>query len=305
MTWWSIHSRTLRPAWRRPSHSWRPARPRFPQAGHDQLQLQRAQRRHGGRGPERCRQPQRQVRVGRLVAVEAGRRGAHADRLMRAAAVVVGDPVVDDLLGHLQARERRQGGQQLASQRLVEPLHLAGGGRTPDPGEPMGDGVLAADAIEQHLGRSGLAEAAGELAPVVCEDLLGHPIATQRRREGCTHRPAGGPSDQGGDDTEPGVVIQPADQLAHAAIGQPDPAHDVQLPQLHRPLPLPASPVATSASASARLDQLVADQDPVDPSPRRCWRHPATLEFMPEPQRPQPGCWRRSSQTATSTWTEA
>jgi hypothetical protein len=62
----------------------------------------------------------------------------------------------------------------------VEPLHLAGGRRTPDPGESMSDAVLAADPIEQHLGRAGLAEAAGELTAIVGQHLSRHPIATQR-----------------------------------------------------------------------------------------------------------------------------
>jgi hypothetical protein len=45
--------------------------------------------------------------------------------------------------------------EQLGLQRLVEPFDLAGGGRAADPGEPVGDLLFAADAVEQDLGRVG------------------------------------------------------------------------------------------------------------------------------------------------------
>jgi hypothetical protein len=80
------------------------------------------------------------------------------------------------------------------------------------------------------------------------------------------------------------VVIDPADQLGLGAVSQPDAADDVQLPQLHWGLALPAAPVA-AAAAPAGLDQVVADQDAIDPRPRRHRRPPAALELMLEPQR--------------------
>jgi len=85
---------------------------------------------------------------------------------MRPTLVVVLHPSIQDLLGDLGAGQRRQGGQQLLAQGLVEPLDLAGGGRGPDPGEAVGDAVLPQDPLEQHLGRAGLAEPACELGAV-------------------------------------------------------------------------------------------------------------------------------------------
>jgi hypothetical protein len=260
-----------------------------PTGRHDHLDLQRPQRRRDRR-VELGGQPQRQIIAGRLFGMEADGGGGHADRLVRTAAVVVIDPVVDHLLGHLQAPKRWQGGQQLGPQGLVEAFDLAGGGRAADAGEPMGDGVLPADPVEHDLGRAGLAEPAGELAAIVGQHLGRYPMAAQRRGEGGADGPAGGPSDQGGDDTEPGVVVDAADQLELAAVGQPDPANDIQLPQLHRPIPLPTPPVASAAPAAARLHQPVADQDAVDPRPRRHRSNSTLLELMLQPQRPQPGC---------------
>jgi hypothetical protein len=208
---------------------------------------------------------------------------------MRTAAVVVADPVVDDLLSDLQARERWQGGQQLSPQRLVEPLHLAGRGRAAHAGEAVGDGVLAADPIEQHLSGARPAEAAGELAAIVGQDLGRHPIAGQGGGEGGTDRSAGGPRNQGGNHPEPGVIVKAGDQLALGPVSQADPAHDVELPQLHRPIPLPAPPLAPPAAPAARLDEVVADQDAVDPGPRRHPTNAAPPELMLESQRSPAG----------------
>lgn len=61
-----------------------------------------------------------------------------------------------------------------------------------------------------------------------------------RAHEGVGDRPAGGHRENRGDDGEPGVVVDPGDHLALPAIGQEDPADQVQLPQVHRGLTLPA-----------------------------------------------------------------
>ena len=97
----------------------------------------------------------------------------HAKRLMRPAAVVAGDPGVQDLLRLVQVDEAPTG-QQLGPQRLVDPLNLAGGGRAADPGAPMGDAVLAADAVKPHLGRV-RAEPAGEDLPLSVSTSSGTP----------------------------------------------------------------------------------------------------------------------------------
>jgi hypothetical protein len=77
-------------------------------------------------------------------------------------------PRLQDLLGVVERVEAAAG--QLGWQGLVEPFDLAGGGGGTDPGEPVGDAVLAADAVEQDLGRVG-AEAPGE--DVAVEFLIG------------------------------------------------------------------------------------------------------------------------------------
>ena len=145
----------------------------------------------------------------------------------------------------------------------MEAFDLAGGGRAADAGEPVGDPVLAADTVEQHLGRVG-AEPAGEHLAVVGQQLLGAAVAGQGGGEDPADAAGVGPLDQPGGDAEPGVVVDPGHGLELAAVGQPDPTHDVQLPQLHRPGPLPAPVVGLAAPPGLGLDEPVADQGPVD-----------------------------------------
>jgi hypothetical protein len=74
--------------------------------------------------------------------------------------------------------------EQLATQRLVKALDLPrrrGAGRL---GQPLGDGVVAADPVEQHL--SAAAEAGGELLAVVGEDFCGDAVAVQCSSTRCT-----------------------------------------------------------------------------------------------------------------------
>jgi hypothetical protein len=92
----------------------------------------------------------------------------------------------------------------------VEAFDLAGGGRAPGRGEAVGDAVLAADAVEQHLPRMG-GEAAGEHLAIVSEQLLGHAMAGQGGSEHLTDGSGGGPLDDPSGDTEPGVVIDAGD----------------------------------------------------------------------------------------------
>jgi hypothetical protein len=123
--------------------------------------------------------------------------------------------------------------------------------------------VLAADAVKQHLGRVGTKPAGEDLA-IVGEHLIRDPVALQRRSEYPTDAASVGPLDQPGHDAEPGMVVDPGHRLELSAIDEPDPAHHVQLPQLHRPVPLPTPVVCPPPPAGHRLDQPVADQRPVD-----------------------------------------
>jgi hypothetical protein len=101
----------------------------------------------------------------------------HAKRLVWAKGVVAGDPVVQHLLSFGQALEALAG-EQLGPKRLVEAFDLAGGGRAADPGTQVGDALLAADAVEQHLGRV-RAEPAGEHLPLSVRTSSGIPYCSR------------------------------------------------------------------------------------------------------------------------------
>ena len=66
--------------------------------------------------------------------------------------------------------------QQLQLQGLVQALDLARGRGRAGPGQPLGDAVLPADPLEQHLRRAGLAETPGELLAIVRQHFSGHPV---------------------------------------------------------------------------------------------------------------------------------
>jgi hypothetical protein len=149
----------------------------------------------------------------------------------------------------------------------------------------MGDALLAADAVEQHLGRM-RAQAAGEHLAVVSEDLVRDPIPLQGGGKDLADAAGIRPLHQPGHDAEPGMVIDAGHDLQLAAIGEPDPAHHVQLPQLHRPVPLPTPIVRPATPTGDRLDQLVADQGPVDRRPRRQRLQTIPTELVVQPPRP-------------------
>jgi hypothetical protein len=63
------------------------------------------------------------------------------------------------------------------------------------------------------------------------------------------------------------MVIDPGDDLAFAAVSQEQAGRHVQLPQLHRSRALPPPVLLPASAARHRLDQLAADQHPVDGGP--------------------------------------
>jgi hypothetical protein len=197
------------------------------------------------------------------------------------------DPGIDRLLGLGQAGERPRWLEQLPPQGLVEPLHLPGGGRRADLGQAVGDPVVPQDALEQHLHPAWRGEAAGELDPIVGQDLFGQSPGPQAVHQRLAHRPAGRLAHQVGDHAIARVVVDPGDQLGLDAVLQPDPTHDVHLPQRHRRLALPG-PIVTAASATATLgvDQPVAGQDPPDRHSRRPRLHPPASQLIAKSLRP-------------------
>jgi hypothetical protein len=60
------------------------------------------------------------------------------------------------------------------------------------------------------------------------------------------------------------MVIDPGHDLHLPSVGQERAGGDIQLPQLHRDRAFPPLLVLPPALAGLRLDQPVADQDPVD-----------------------------------------
>ena len=108
---------------------------------------------------------------------------------MRPGGVVLTDPPIHCGLRGSQIRERHLVVEQLAAQRAVEPLDLAGGSRMPGPGQPVDDAVVAADPVEQHL--PALPETISKLLAIVGEHFAGTPNWPTRRRTPGTPRPVG------------------------------------------------------------------------------------------------------------------
>jgi hypothetical protein len=132
-----------------------------------------------------------------------------------------------------------------------------------------------ADPFEQHLRRAGPAEPPGELLAVVAEHFGGNPVLLHCRHERQAHRAGSGPQYDGGDDAEPGMVINPGDDLGFAAIGQEQAGRDVHLPQFHRrrtlagavlvPAPAPRfSVVADGPLVTARARGYLAESNDED-----------------------------------------
>lgn len=128
--------------------------------------------------------------------------------------------------------------------------------------------VLPAEPLEHHLCRARLGEPPGELLAVVGEHLGRDPVPAQGIGERLADRPPGRPGDHRSDHGEPGVAVDPGDQLALPAAGQEHPAHDVHLPQRHRRLALPP-PVLALVRLVLRPDQAAAREHPVHRRPRR------------------------------------
>jgi hypothetical protein len=91
------------------------------------------------------------------------------------------------------------------------------------------------------------------------------------------------------------VVVDPGDDLALAAVGQEQAGSHVHLPQLHRRRALPAAVLVTAPAPRHRLDQVMADQDPVD---RGAGDARVTAAFQLEDQAARPPAAVRGAQVA-------
>ena len=217
---------------------------------------------------------------------EPVRRDGHADRLMRPPGVVLAYPRVDRGLRRGQVRERHRVIQQLPAQAQVEPLDLPGRCRRPRLRQPVGDAVVAADPVEQHL--PALAEPVSELLAVIGEHLIRHSELPQGGSEGQADRPACRPDRHGGDHAVAGVVVDPGHDLRLGAVGQERAADDVQLPQCHWLVAFPAQVAVLRPLPRSWLYEAAPDQGPVDGHPRRHRPGPEPAQLVDDADRPPP-----------------
>ncbi len=110
-------------------------------------------------------------------------------------------------------------------------------------------------------------------------------MGLQRRGEHRAHRPRSGSLHQPERDTEPGVVVDAGDRLQLRAVGQPHPAHHVQLPQLHRLAALPAAILPPSPPALPPGQPQPA-QRPPDRGHTRHRVKPLPAQPVGQPRRP-------------------
>jgi hypothetical protein len=202
--------------------------------------------------------------------------------------VVVSHPRIDRSLRRGQGGERGHLVEEVGPQRAVESLHLAVLVRGEGVDQPVLNAVLAADPVEHHL--PALAEPVGELLAIVRLHFLRHPEPAQGFGERDADRPSGGPLDHLRHHTEPGMIVHTGDdlglpRLSGDRVDQPQPADDVDLPQLHRSRPFEPHKRLLGPLPWPRLGQAVSQQDPVD---RPLRRHHDPLDRSPEQLHPDP-----------------
>src|SRR5256885_16402950 len=149
----------------------------------------------------------------------------------------------------------------------------------------MVDTVLPADAVEQYVHRR-LRIFPGEHLAIVGEDLLGHAMRSHGGHEPMADELGSLPRHQPRRHADPGVVVDAGQRLGRGAVGEQEAAHQVQLPQLHRPAALPTLPDLLAAVALDRVDDAGAYQAPGQPRPR--WRPRGTLSVPTPSHAPRP-----------------
>ncbi len=111
-------------------------------------------------------------------------------------------------------------------------------------------------------------------------------MASHRRLDCVAHRPRRGPDHHVGADHEAAVAVDARHDLGLAPIDEADAAHDIRLPQLHRPAALPTLVVAALALPSLGADLAMANQTALD---RRASRQRVdALALEPEQDRARP-----------------
>ncbi len=221
-------------------------------------------------------------RLGLWVGAEEGGRCGHVQRLVRPRVVVGVHPLADGSLGGRQAGEGPAAVQQFTAQGAVPTFDLPGGGRRVRLGQLGADPVLPADPLEEDLGGAGPGEAAGELLAVVGEHLGRDPVDSHGAHERVGHRPARRRGQNLGDHDEAGVIVDAGEHLALPPVGEVDATDQVELPQVHRRLALPAL-VLARVPLVLRAHEPVAGQHPVDGGPRRRRIRSGPLNLVGDP----------------------
>ena len=104
-------------------------------------------------------------------------------------------------------------------------------------------------------------------------------MGPHRLGQSLTHQPGRGPTDHLRRHTKPRMVVQSGDHPQLSATHQIHPTHDVHLPQLHRPCPLPPPVISPTSSPLLRVNQPMTDQArSIDP--RRNRNHPLPLQVI-------------------------
>jgi hypothetical protein len=205
--------------------------------------------------------------------------------------VVVRHPGVQGGLGLLDGVEQLPV-EELAAHRLVQPFDLAGGGGRVRRRQQVADAVVVADPVKQHRPRPG-AEPVGlrpgveavNTLPLSVRIACGTPWrANAAPRASQTGRAVARSSSLAS--TQNRDVIDPSHRRQLAAVGQPDPPDDVQLPQLHRSGAFPALGVLATPAPLLGLDQPMAHQRPVQTGAPRQRHDPLTAKLGQDAARP-------------------
>ena len=127
-------------------------------------------------------------------------------------------------------------------------------GRRRRLGQPVGDAVVAADLVEQHL--PALAEPVGELLAIVGEHLLRHPEPEPAPAANARHtaRPVARSTTRA-DHAEPGMVIDPGHDLGlpHHPGGRRRPARPRRRCRAATAASAPAAPTADTSPAAVSV----------------------------------------------------
>ncbi len=102
--------------------------------------------------------------------------GGHVQGLVRAGRVVLDAPGIHRGLRGLQTVERAVRIKQFNLDRLMPAFHFPRRGGRSRFGQPLRDAVMATDPLKQHLRRTRPPKATGELATIVAEHFVGHPV---------------------------------------------------------------------------------------------------------------------------------